>query len=199
MYFSDKDIIDNLRNDEEQGIRQLFEKYYRPLVLFAADYLGDPAVAEDLVQNVFVKLWNKKNLIGITPSALPSYIYTSVRNECLMYLRKNKVFHRSTYSAENTRLPNSEAGEVGEDVLDYVYMELDKLAPRSKTAIQCIFLKGMKYKEAAEYMGITVNTLKSLLKDGIRKLRENTRHLTDLYGVLLISYLLAEFLTATFS
>lgn len=57
MYFSDQDILASMRKDKTIGIQRLFDRYYRPLVLFADEFLKDRSAAEDLVQDFFVKLW----------------------------------------------------------------------------------------------------------------------------------------------
>lgn len=69
MLFSDSEIINSLQNNEELGIKRLFDKYYCPLALFAEEYLGDPMLAEDIVQNTFVRFWDKKSLSRVSPAA----------------------------------------------------------------------------------------------------------------------------------
>ena len=79
MYFSDQDILASMRKDKTIGIQRLFDRYYRPLVLFADEFLKDRSAAEDLVQDFFVKLWEDDYLLKVTASTLGSYLYSEKR------------------------------------------------------------------------------------------------------------------------
>ena len=65
MYSSDQDILAFMRKDKTIGIQHLFDRYYRPLVLFADEFLKDSSAAEDLVQDFFVKLWEDDYLLKV--------------------------------------------------------------------------------------------------------------------------------------
>ena len=79
---SDKNILDLVHRDKSAGIRQLFGRYYRPLVLYADEYLKDQAAAEDIVQELFVKVWEEDYLLKIANTSLGAYLYSAVRNRC---------------------------------------------------------------------------------------------------------------------
>ena len=85
MYFSDQDILASMRKDKTIGIQRLFDRYYRPLVLFADEFLKDRSAAEDLVQDFFVKLWEDDYLLKVTASTLGSYLYSAVRNRAISF------------------------------------------------------------------------------------------------------------------
>ena len=68
----------------------LFERYYRPLVVFAESYLHDLQSAEDLVQEQMVKLWSKQTFAGIVPEALGTFLFTVVKNACINWLEKKR-------------------------------------------------------------------------------------------------------------
>ena len=108
----------------------LFERYYRPLVVFAESYLHDLQSTEDLVQEQMVKLWSKQTFAGIVPEALGTFLFTVVKNACINWLDKTRL-------------------------VVTVVMSQEKM-----------------YKEAAEELGVSVNTVKTLLKQGMRELRE---------------------------
>ena len=69
----------------------LFERYYRPLVVFAESYLHDLQSAEDLVQEQMVKLWSKQTFAGIVPEALGTFLFTVVKNACINWLEKKRL------------------------------------------------------------------------------------------------------------
>lgn len=85
MYFSDQDILASMRKDKTIGIQRLFDRYYRPLVLFADEFLKDRSAAEDLVQDFFVKLWEDDILLKVTASTLGSYLYSAVKDRAIFF------------------------------------------------------------------------------------------------------------------
>ena len=92
MYSSDQDILAFMRKDKTIGIQHLFDRYYRPLVLFADEFLKDSSAAEDLVQDFFVKLWEDDYLLKVAEGALGSYLYSAVRNRQFLFFRKKMYY-----------------------------------------------------------------------------------------------------------
>ena len=149
---------------------ELYDHFYNELVLWADTILNDMGEAEDLVQDFFVRLWEKKlneNLVG---ERVRSYLYVSVRN---MAIRKVKDQGRIR------RLPDVSVVErvwededmVRDEMIDQVLKALDVLSPRSREVLECVHLKNMKYAEVAELLGISVATVKTLLVRSLKTLR----------------------------
>ena len=94
MRKSDRDILDVFVKNRKEGVRMLFDQYYRPLVLYAGSLIDDDTMAEDLVQEFFVRLWEDDYLKHIEEKALSSYLFSSVRNSCYTYTHKKDVLRR---------------------------------------------------------------------------------------------------------
>ena len=77
MRMDDQQIIDAFVKNRRDGIRALFERYYRPLVIYASNLIHDDMMAEDLVQEFFVRLWEDDYLEHVTDKALSSYLFSS--------------------------------------------------------------------------------------------------------------------------
>ena len=78
MRKSDRDILDVFVKNRKEGVRMLFDRYYRPLVLYAGSLIDDDTMAEDLVQEFFVRLWEDDYLKHIEEKALSSYLFSSI-------------------------------------------------------------------------------------------------------------------------
>ena len=152
------------------SVDELYDRFYNELVVWADTILNDMGEAEDLVQDFFVRLWEKKlneNLVG---ERVRSYLYVSVRN---MAIRKVKDQGRIR------RLPDVSVVErvwededmVRDEMIDQVLKALDVLSPRSREVLECVHLKNMKYAEVAELLGISVATVKTLLVRSLKTLR----------------------------
>lgn len=74
VMISDADILQRFKIDRKQGIQVLFRRYYRPLVLFADEFVHSLSTAEDIVQDFFIRLWTDDYLEKLLPSALSSYL-----------------------------------------------------------------------------------------------------------------------------
>lgn len=171
MRLSDEDIIVAIRKDKTEGIRLLFGRYYRPLVLYADEYLKDQSAAEDLVQELFVKLWEGDYLLNIVETNLGTYLYSAVRNKCRSYFEKKDVL-RGRKELGYVDVPVEFVSGIDEERMDQVMKEVDLLPDRTRQIVECVMLRELKYKEAAAELQISVNTVKFLLNKGVARLRE---------------------------
>ncbi|WP_455510089.1 sigma-70 family RNA polymerase sigma factor [Butyricimonas paravirosa] len=170
MGLSDKDILDFIRKDKTAGIQQLFARYYRPLVLFASEYLKNRLEAEDVVQELFVKLWEDNHLVRVTDGSLSAYLYSAVRNRSISCLQKKDILWDSR-ELEGVDISVEMVADIDEERMDAVMKEVELLPERTRQVVECVMLRGLKYKEAAEELNISINTVKFLLKEGTKRLR----------------------------
>ena len=171
MYFSDQDILASMRKDKTIGIQRLFDRYYRPLVLFADEFLKDRSAAEDLVQDFFVKLWEDDYLLKVTASTLGSYLYSAVRNRAISFLQKKDVL-RNSQELGVIDISVDVVEDIDEERMDIVMKEVELLPERTRQVVERVMLRGLKYKEAAEELKISINTVKFAIKERTKLLRE---------------------------
>lgn len=156
----------------KSNFRDLFDQYFKALVGFANTYLSDIALSEDLVQEVFVNLWEKQDEYQ-NHTAFKVYIYRTVRNKCLNHIRHQKVV--DNYIQES--LPQIETEEfflnqvLSEEVSRLLYKFISEL-PAKRQQIVRYSLLGLKNQEIADIMGISVNTIKSQKMYAYKELRE---------------------------
>lgn len=167
---ANEEIIRALETDKTRGIRLLFERYYHPLVIYGNRILYDRNKAEDTVQEVFVRLWEDNYLRKITASNLASYLFTAVRNTCITHNTRKDIL-RHPVELFDIDIPVEAFTSVDEERVERVMREIAQLPPRTRQVVECIMLKGLKYKETATELNISVNTVKFLLKEGTQKLR----------------------------
>ncbi len=150
----------------------LFREYYKPLVVWATTFLHDTQRAEDIVQDFFVKLWEKP-YSALLPETLKSYLFTSIRNLALNQLDKIDPLRRACDVAYCDS-PWNEYDNFEDEVFRSVEEELEKLTPRAQDVIRKIYLEGMKYKDVADKLGISVATVNSILVRALKKLRQQS-------------------------
>lgn len=183
MQDSDNDICLLLKNRDVKGMELLFKEYYRPLVLWADAFLNNMSQAEDLIQDFFIKLWERKVESKLYPRTLKSYLFTAVKNLSLNVLEKIDPL-KGVYDVAKIDVPSLEYNDLNEKMLCKIEQEIENLPPQSRNVVKCIYLKGMRYKETAEELNISVATVKTLLVNSLKRLRENTSEI-DLEVLLL--------------
>ena len=173
MRVIDQEICELLKERKIGGMELLFKEYYKPLVVWVATFLHDTQRSEDVVQDFFVKLWEKSFADKLQPDTLKSYLFTSVRNLALNQLDRIDPLRRACDVARYES-PWEEYDSFEDEVFRRVETEIGKLPPRTQEIIRSVYLKGMKYKEVAEELGISVSTVNSLLVKALKKLRQTT-------------------------
>ena len=155
----------------QKGMELLFDTYYSILVVWADTFLHDMDAAEDVIQELFIDIWNNKIYRKLKPETLDSFLYISVRNRCLKKIEKQDVF-RHVMSLDQVDIIFEEYNERHDVIVSKVLEEIAQLPERSREVMKCVFVEGMKYREVAERYGISVSTVKTLLGNSVRKLRE---------------------------
>ena len=107
----------------------------------------------------------------LLPPALSSYLFTSVRNACYTYEHRKDVWNRRRDMPHEANIAVETALEMDSEVADRINRAISKLPVQTRAVVTRILLEEMKYKDAAAELNISVNTLKTLLRNGLRTLR----------------------------
>ena len=168
------------------SVDELYDYYYNELVLWADTILNDLGMAEDLVQDLFVSLWEKGITHRLDAKGIRAYLYTSVRNKAF---RKLQGEHKMVAIPEVPEILEvwEETELSREQLMALVMQELEKLPSRSREVLECIHLQNMKYAEVAEKFGISIATVKTLLVRSLKTLRKSLSDSAYLFYLLFFS------------
>ena len=173
MEKSDINRIKGLRSGKESAYEQLFTEYYQPLSLFAVRYVSDLETAKEIVQDLFVTLYENRKSLLITTS-LRSYLYQSVRNRCLNHLKHIQVNRKHL---ENLKL-NQESSEDLQASIEKTELEVrifkivSGLPPRCQDIFKKSRVNGMKNIEIAELLDISIRTVETQISNALKVLLE---------------------------
>lgn len=164
-------ILHQLCDGNVQAFKSLFNKHYKPMVLKAWTMLNDKMEAEDTVQKLFVDLWENKfwNHVHTSPEA---YMYTALRNRFLKIIRHTKLetAKECGYLAEQEIY--TETGEAeGRDIYPNLKNLMNDMPKQRLQTLNLVYLENKKYQEAADEMGISINSVKTHLKLALKYLR----------------------------
>jgi RNA polymerase sigma-70 factor (ECF subfamily) len=177
-------IVEQIKAGDKAALEELFKDYYEPLCGFANTFTKDIDDAEDVVQEMFFQFWAKREKLNIT-GAVKSYLYSAVRNACLNKIKHLKVVREHEhYDAAN------DSNSIGVDeeleyseLQDRVDAAIDELPAGRRKVYELSRNEGLKYKEIAEQLNISVKTVENQMGKALKHLREA---LKDLVGVILL-------------
>ena len=147
-----------------------FNTYYEPVYLFSLKYVREEPVAQDIAQNVFVSLYEKReNFYAIEKAK--SFAYTTAHNLCLNHLRHSQIAQKYISQREEEEEQNCLHEITYQETLRLLSFAISQLPPQTREIIQ-LGLEGNNNTEIADLLHISVNTVKSMKKSAYRRLRE---------------------------
>ena len=166
-------IIRGLRSGKESAYKQLFRDYYQPLSVFALKYVSDLELAREIVQNLFVHLFENRSSLVITTS-LESYLYQSVRNRCLNQIkqRKTQKEHLEKYNWEQESAEDLES-KIRENELEHaIFKVIDSLPAQRQRIFVMSRVNGFTNSEIAAKLNISKRTVETHISHALKVLRE---------------------------
>lgn len=170
-------IIQGIRVGLESTFKDLFSDYYRPLSVFALKYVGDLETAREIVQDLFVQLYqNRKSLVIST--SLKSYLFQAVRNKCLNHIKQQQTQrkHLDQYQSEQKGTIDIEERILETELEHRIFKIVENLAPQCKNIFTLSRVKGLSNKEIAEKLGISKRTVETQISKALKVLRKNLSH-----------------------
>lgn len=157
-----------LQNKNHKVFKKVFTNYYEELVIYANSFLFDKSASEDIVQEVYIYIWENTHKINIKTS-IKAYIYAMVRNQCLNYLKTLKITDDLNFIELNASLIIEQdldffSTEDKRIVYNQIVLIVDSLPDRMQQIFKLKFLENYKYAEIAEELDISINTVKTQLK-----------------------------------
>jgi len=178
---TDQDWIQGLRADDPEALRSLMSSYWPPLVSFARRVLSGPSDPQDVVQGVFVRLWNRRREIRVEGS-LRSLLYTMVRNACLDELRRANRRNRAEGEVPPSPSPPTPYQDVqGAELHRAAAVAVGRLPGKRQEVFRLIREEGLSYKEVAQVLGLSPQTVANHMSLALADLRVALKpFLTDL-------------------
>ncbi|HTF05934.1 MAG TPA: RNA polymerase sigma-70 factor [Bacteroidia bacterium] len=180
-----------IRIGDEVVFEQIFRQFHPMLCRYAHTILKDVEAAEEIVQDVFLKIWEKRESLVITVS-VKSYLYRAVHNSCLNLVDKKKkevrmdevplkIVHQSAAPVEDIQTRELEKAIAG---------ALDQLPEQCRKVFELSRFGNMKYREIAEMLGISIKTVENQMGKALRIMREQLATYLTILGPFFFYHLL---------
>ena len=177
----DKKLIHGIRKRDEETFRKLYELFYDRLYLYAVSYIEEDKQSEDIIHDVFLSLWKKNSEVDISTS-LSSYLFRAVHYKCVQYLRHKIVKKKyadihafKTREADMIYYHSNEYSYSGIQMEEMQKLFREALAGLSEKSKEVFLLsreKGMKNKEIADELNVSLKTVEYHISKALQYLRE---------------------------
>ncbi|XCF06887.1 RNA polymerase sigma-70 factor [Tamlana crocina] len=166
----DRILFECVKKDNQRALEQLFQKYYFNLCLYAKKYVVSADLAEEVVADVFFKIWQNRKTLQINTS-LKSYLFVATKNLSINVVNKAKSDYLKQeipeISADFSHLNTDESLHYNE-VKIQIDQIIEELPPQRKIIFKLNRIDGLKYKEIAEKLGISVSTVQKQMIEAIK-------------------------------
>ncbi len=169
---NDIKILDGLKLGNPDAFKLLFDLYYVPLSTYALKYCDSFSLAEDIVQDLFIKIWNGKLYMDFEETIGP-YLFKAIKNNTLQATKQKNKYQFVEIEAQVNTLIIDETIDIKfiEEDKKKLYTEIEALPKKCKEIFKAIVLENLKYKEVASQHGISVNTVKTHYSRALKQLR----------------------------
>lgn len=174
--------------EKEKTFRLLFEKHYQQLYRHAFSFMKDEETAKDILNDVFLFFWENFDRFS-NPSLHLSLLYTLVRNHCIDHLRhcdvedKYMQYLKFAFTEEDIDYYTQY-----EELLEEALKRLNALPKEAREVVYACLVEGKSYKEVAEQMGISPNTVKNHIVQSLSKMRKETENSKKISFYIVLFY-----------
>jgi len=181
-------LLKDIQSGDAGAFEEVFNEYYTSLCYYALKYVDDPDQSEEIVQNTFVKFWNKREQIRIAGS-LRSYLYQAVKNESLNHIKHLKVVKSFEGSHQNKNQSDGSDILITQELQNKIDGSLAKLPVERKKIFLMSRNEGLKYREIAEKLGISIKTVENQMGKALKLFRSELIDYLSIGLLVLIKYL----------
>jgi RNA polymerase sigma-70 factor, ECF subfamily len=170
MDLKEESIWRNIQQKDEDAFKHYYKEHFKSFFLMSCKYLKDPSQAEEIVNDVFLKLWEDGDKMTIE-SSLKSYIYKAIINRSINVLNKSK--REMIHHADISVIPEEsyELREIEENELRVkIYAAIDQLPDQCKRVFEMSRFEELKQQEIADRLGISIKTVKNHITIALKQL-----------------------------
>ena len=164
----------DLHANDLKTLRHLFDSYYKELVRFSMKIVMNKEISEEIVQDVFIRIWNNRNALNIEKS-VDAYLFASVKNASINYLKSKYARIRFVKLEDSGDFPEYHTAE--DDIITYelkkvLYEAVNSLPPKCKTIFSLSRNAGLSIEDIAHHLNISRKTVQAQIGIAIQKIKK---------------------------
>jgi RNA polymerase sigma-70 factor (ECF subfamily) len=180
-----RSLVPTSKNDFEQ----LFKEHFKGMYAYACTIVKDEMMAEEIVQQVFCKIWEKREQLDIHTSS-KAYLYKSVYHDSLNYLKHKKVMAAYAMHAirqSEKQVENASAKILAGELNEHIRIALNELPEQCRTIFQMSRFEGLKYQEIADELKLSVKTIENQMGKALKLMRIKLAEFLPLLMAILLN------------
>lgn len=178
---SEKELIQRLQNKDQRALSLVYDQYSGAVYGVILRICKDEVLAQDILQEVFLKVWNKSDQYNSKKGKFFTWIYQIAKNSALNTIRNRSNLIQN----EDLAVYNNKEEEKTDDYPE-LNGSLKTLDSHHQEAIELVYFNGLTHREAHEQMGVPLGTFKSYIKQALRNLRDKYQNeMLILIGLLI--------------
>lgn len=170
------DLVERLQRRDPQALAELYDRYGRIVYSLILRVVRDQAIAEDLVQETFLRIWHRSQGLDAERGCIGPWLLAVARNRAIDYLRSAAGRERNALEFEETDHPalfcDMEPDILRSDKTRRVQAAMEKLAPNYREVMHLAYFEGLSQSEMAERMGQPLGTVKTWVRTALKSLRD---------------------------
>jgi len=181
MSHTDTDIINRLRQDDLKALQHLFDVYYKELVRYSIKFVMNKDIAEEIVQDVFIRIWNNRNTM-MPVKSIDAYLFASVKNGSINYLKSKYARIRFVDLDDSGLLPAYQTAEddiITGELKKALHQAIHSLPPKCKIIFTLSRNAGLSSEEIANQLNISKKTVRTQIGIAIQKIKKNLENQWD--------------------
>ena len=183
--YTDKELLQRISEDDSMAFTILYRRYWEDMFVTAAKALRDKTEASDVVQDVFLSLWNRRHELSIE-GPLINYLHTAVRYKVIHYIQKNITLLADV--SVNWLSPDAEVNLQLEELQKALSSVVTKMPPKMQQVYILSRREQLSHKEIAEQLSVSVETVKKHIQHALQLIKTALQHALTFIS-LLLSYL----------
>ncbi len=172
----DIELIERLQRRDPQSLADLYDRYGRIAYSLILRIVRDTGIAEDLVQETFLRVWNRAQGFDAQKGSIGPWLLAVARNRAIDYLRSAGGRERNAVEFEETDHPalytDMEQDILNSDKARRVKTAMEKLSPNLRQVIELAYFEGLSQTEMADRMGQPLGTVKTWVRAALKNLRD---------------------------
>lgn len=166
-------MLQKVSENDQNAYCKLFETYSGKVYGFALKLTHSPVQSEEIVQDIFLKIWTNRKILG-TINSFPAYLYTITRNHCFNVLKRmalEEIAKARIATAMKLETHETEETVIFEDYQKILDQAINLLPPRQRLVYSLCHQQGLKYEEVAQQLKISRFTVKTQMQQALRRIK----------------------------
>jgi RNA polymerase sigma factor (sigma-70 family) len=187
---SEYELISGWRNGDEKAFDQLFKLHFYKLNQFALRHTDDPELSEELVMDIMLKVWQKRNELDQEQVSIAPFLFHTLKAAIVDHYRKKRIslIDIEEISEEPEHSARSDDNLIATELSSLYKTSLGYLSPQKRLVLEMRQEQGLSYKKIATELNISVKTVDSYLSESVSHVRKYLRKHTDIALLIILLF-----------